>query len=516
MMFSAVGFICLRDHPPGASASHQGGSLKNPASSLGSVPVAEAAPVGHRCRMTRLSALPSFVRAARRERGFHQHERFDRAHLDEHRRQALARIVAHARVRSRFYRELYAGHGVDEHTPLHLLPPVDKTELMERFDDWVTDPSVTLASAQHHLSTGSDGLLADRFVVAASGGSSRRPGVFVFGPNEWDAVCAIAMRASRWCGLTPHLPRRRVAFVHAPGAQHMADRVSRTFELGIHRAQRLAATQPIDELVAALNEFQPTALVGYASVIALLATQQIDGQLNIAPSIVLTDGEPRGAEMTDRIRTAWRSEPFDYYAVTETGGGLALDCQAHDGRHVFEDTSIVEVVDADDQPVPDGLRGHHLLVTNLFSRTQPFIRYRLSDMTAYQPGACSCGLAFRRLGPIDGRHDDILEFPGSTGTTVHLHSTAFASLFTLDGVAELEVVQRGRQLDIAVVPRSSTDSDAVVTRVRQHAEATLERYGCDTHPQIQLVSHLDRHPIAGKIKLVRRETDQHQSDPAQQ
>jgi hypothetical protein len=45
----------------------------------------------------------------------------------------------------------------------------------------------------------------------------------------------------------------------------MADRVSRTFELGIHRAQRLAATQPADELVATLNAFQPTALVGYAS-----------------------------------------------------------------------------------------------------------------------------------------------------------------------------------------------------------------------------------------------------------
>jgi phenylacetate-CoA ligase len=455
--------------------------------------------------MIRLTALPTFARAARREREFHRHEGFDRARLDEHQRQALARIVAHARARSPFYRDLYASRGIDAYTPLHLLPPVDKTELMERFDDWVTDPMVTLASAQRHLSSASEALLADRFVVASSGGSSRRPGVFVFDPKEWDVVCAIALRASRWCGLTPRLPRRRVAFVHAPGAQHMADRVTRTFELGIHRAQRLAATQPTDELVATLNEFQPTALVGYASVIALLAARQIDRQLNITPSIVMTDGEPRTAEMTDRIRTAWGSEPFDYFAVTETGGGLALDCQAHDGRHVFEDTTIVEVVDADDQPVPDGHRGHHLLITNLFNRTQPFIRYRLSDMTASQPGICSCGLAFRRLGPIDGRHDDILELPGRTGTPVPLHPTAFASLFTLDGVAELEVIQRGQQLHITVVPRSDSDSEAVLTRVRRHAVATLGAHGCDTPPQIQLVSHLTRHPIAGKIKLVRRE-----------
>ncbi|MBV8955632.1 MAG: phenylacetate--CoA ligase family protein [Solirubrobacterales bacterium] len=466
--------------------------------------------------MARISALPGFARAVRHERELHRHERFDRARLDEHQRRALARIVAHARARSPFYRDLYAAHGVDEQTPLHALPPVDKSDLMERFDDWVTDPRVTLARAQHHLSSASQGLLGDKFVVASSGGSSRRPGVFVFDPNEWDVVSAIALRASRWCGFTPRLPRRRVAFIHAPGAQHMADRVSRTLELGIHRSQRLAATQPTDELVATLNEFQPTALVGYASVIALLAAQQIDGQLKIAPSGVLTDGEPRSAEITNRIRTAWGSEPFDLYAVTETGGGLALDCQAHDGRHVYEDTTIVEVVDADDRPVPDGNRGHHLLITNLFCRTQPYIRYRLSDMTAYHPGTCSCGLAFRRLEPIEGRHDDILELPGRAGTTVHLHPTVFAPLFTLDGVAELEVVQRGRQLQIAVVPRSSTDSDAVVGRVRQHAAATLERYGCDTQPQTLLVSHLTRHPIAGKIKLVRREIDQQQPGPGQQ
>jgi hypothetical protein len=86
-----------------------------------------------------------------------------------------------------------------------------------------------------------------------------------------------------------------------------------------------------------------------------------------------------------------------------------------------------------------------------------------------------------------------------------MHPTAFAPLFTLDGVAELEVIQRGQKLHIAVVARSDTNSEEGLTRVRQHALATLGTYGCDTHPQIQLVPHLKRHPIAGKIKLVHRE-----------
>lgn len=456
--------------------------------------------------MARITTLPSFLRAARGDRALRAYERFDRTHVEEHQREALQSLVAHARARSPFYAELYAAHGIDERTPLESLPPVDKPDLMARFDEWITDPRVTLASAQAHLAGGGEQALNDAFVVLASGGSSRHPGVYVFNRDEWDVATTTFLRTARWSGITPRLPRRRIAFVQASGARHMANRAARSFELGIHRSLRLSATQPRYELVAALNEFRPGALVGYASVIALLAGDQIDGQLDIAPSIVSTVGEPRTTEMTGRIRAAWGAEPFDIYATTETGV-LALDCAAHAGRHVFEDLSILEVVDADDQPVPDGERGHHVLVTNLYNRTQPFIRYRLSDMTAYQRGACACGLPFRRLETIDGRCDDILELPGTGGEPVQLHPTVFAPLFALDGVAELEVVQRGKQLHVTVVPRSTAQPQPLTALVCKHAQAILTKYGCDSHAEVHLAAQLSRHPVAGKIKLVRRETE---------
>jgi phenylacetate-coenzyme A ligase PaaK-like adenylate-forming protein len=296
-----------------------------------------------------------------------------------------------------------------------------------------------------------------------------------------------------------------MASVVAPGSRHMAGRSSRTFDLGIHRTIHLSATQPHDELIAALNHFQPDFLTGYASVIALLAADQADGRLTITPSIVSTSSEPRSAPMTDRIRDAWGIEPFDVYATTETGV-LALDCAAHSGQHVFEDIAIVEVVDEDDGPVPDGQPGHHLLVTNLYNRTQPFIRYRLSDMTGFQPGSCSCGLPFRRLQTIAGRQDDILELPGANGSAVQLHPTALAPLFALDGVAELEIVQRGHQLHTTIVPRPTAQPDAVTALLNERIQATLAGCGCAAVPvHIHLASQLTRHPIAGKIKLVRRE-----------
>jgi len=59
--------------------------------------------------------------------------------------------------------------------------------------------------------------------------------------------------------------------------------------------------------------------------------------------------------------------------------------------HLFEDLVLAEVVDANGRPVPPGVSGDRLLVTVLFSRTLPLIRYELTDRvrlateSAWQP-----------------------------------------------------------------------------------------------------------------------------------
>src|SRR5512135_779935 len=59
----------------------------------------------------------------------------------------LAELVAFARQYSPYYRHLY--RDLPEHiTDIRCLPPVTKPELMAHFDDWVTDSSVTRASAE--------------------------------------------------------------------------------------------------------------------------------------------------------------------------------------------------------------------------------------------------------------------------------------------------------------------------------------------------------------------------------
>ena len=58
-------------------------------------------------------------------------------------RDRLAQMVAFARDKSPYYRELYRGlpDTVDDPT---VLPVTSKKEVMARFDDWTTDHQVTI------------------------------------------------------------------------------------------------------------------------------------------------------------------------------------------------------------------------------------------------------------------------------------------------------------------------------------------------------------------------------------
>ena len=65
------------------------------------------------------------------------------------------------------------------------------------------------------------------------------------------------------------------------------------------------------------------------------------------------------------------------YGATETAG-IASECR-HGRLHRYEDLVIAEIVDEANRPVAPGDFGAKLLVTVLFSRTQPLIRYEMSD-----------------------------------------------------------------------------------------------------------------------------------------
>lgn len=457
----------------------------------------------------RLSRLPTFVRALRAARGLEAHERWSPEQLHDHQRERLLAIVRDAAARSPYYRERFGGIELSDDLDLAALPRLDKPTMLEHFDELVTDRRLTLAGVERHIAElegaepGSDPKLFGEYRVLASGGTSGRRGVFVYGPAAWTEMLAGGGRIySAYLDFTPRLPRRRLATIVADHPLHGNGRVNRSVDVGIHRMLRLDARARIGELIGRLDDFQPEGIFTYPSTAGLLAERQLAGELGIEPRWIVTGGEVLTDDIKERIAAAFGGAPFNGYGTTEIGY-VAVECDRHAGLHVFEDQVLIEVVDDDYRPVPAGQPGTRLLVTNLFNRTQPLIRYELDDLVTASPGPCPCGRPFPLLRKIEGRSDDVLALPARGGGTAKVHPVTLRSpLAGIVALSEYRIVYRAGELRVEAV-LAGTDGRRVCREIESSLGAALAESGAQPPPiHVESVAEIPRHPHSGKHKAI--------------
>jgi len=461
----------------------------------------------------RLRRLPLLARAIRAGRELASHDAWSVDRVRAYQRERLLAMVRHAAANSPYYRERFAGIELSDDLDLTALPTLDKATMLEHFDDLVTDRRLTLAGVEAHLAElgraapHTDPRLFGEYRAVASGGSSGKRGVFVYGREDWTELLAGMARLNRsYVGPAPRLPRRRVTTVWAEGDTHISGRALRSLDAGLtpFRQQRLDARMPLWELVEALNAFRPEALNAYASTAALLAERQLAGALNISPSVVMTIAEVLSQEMRQRIVAAWGTAPFNGYGSSETGPATAVECDRHAGLHVFEDLVQIEVVDDEHRPVRAGEPGSRLLVTNLFNRAQPLIRYELNDLVTVSPDSCPCGRPFPLLESVDGRSDDLLELPARSGGVVSVHPLVLRSpLSTIGALSEYRIIHGRGELRVEAVLNGAGDRRRTCREIEARlAEALAESGAQAPSIRIESVAEIPRHPHSGKKKTI--------------
>ena len=126
-----------------------------------------------------------------------------------------------------------------------------------------------------------------------------------------------------------------------------------------------------------------------------------------------------GAEMWSdslrrKIESIWNMESFDIYGMAELyGPGTAIDCQYHNGLHVWEDHYIVEVVDPKTGDVLEPEEKGELVITTLTKDAVPLIRYRTRDISRILDiKTCDCGRTHIKIDRIQGRTDDMFIING--------------------------------------------------------------------------------------------------------
>ena len=416
-------------------------------------------------------------------------ERWPRERIERLQQERLSELARHARERSPFWRErLPRGRP-----KLGELPVLTKGGLMEHFDELVTDRRLRLDELLEHLSEiDDDALYLGEYRAMTTSGSSGRKAVFVYDRPGWSSIAAMFLRRSAWMGLRPRMPRVRLALIGGGSPTHMSRRGAQTLDVGLHRLLSLSATQPLDELVERLNEFQPDFMNMYPSTAGLLVEEQLAGRLRLKLTNLTTSSEPLTPALRDRLERTFGVAPRNFYATTE--GLYGHEC-LEGSMHLFDDMCIVENVDVDGDPVQPGETGARILVTNLFNRIQPLIRFEVSDLVVVEPEPCPCGRTLMRLRSLEGRAEDVLELGG-----VSVHPLQFALLTADPDVREFQVVQEGDAVRLRLALRDG--SAGAEERLGEGVRARLAELGvARPDVRVECVDALERSP-GGKLQVI--------------
>ena len=386
----------------------------------------------------------------------------------------LDQLLASTVRDSRFYRTHLQGCTPGA-VALADLPSVSRRALMDHFDDWVTDPALTLQGLQAF--TADPQRIGEpylgKYLVWESSGTSRQPGIFVQDARAmavYDALDALRRSAprplQRW--LDPMMLAERIAFVGAISG-HFASfvtmqRLHQLYPWLMPSVRCFSILQSTRALVAELNAFRPTVLATYPTVAAMLAAEALAGTLNFSPNEVWTGGETLSLAVRRSVEQAFGCTVRNSYGASEF---LPIAWECRQGQlHANADWVILEPVDARGCPVPAGQLSYSTLLTNLANFVQPLIRYDLGDQITVHPACCDCGCTLPVI-EINGRRDDPLVMAGRLVPAVTLLPLALTTVLEDDaGVFDFHLCQRDERTLVLRLPQQGAPGEAVAQRCR--------------------------------------------------
>jgi len=443
--------------------------------------------------------------------------------IERIREKRFRRLLRAAVAKSPFYRNLYRGIDIETCT-LSDLPTVDKQTMMANFDDFVTDRGLKKAEISEWLEDKDNigRMYKVNFVPFRTSGTTGKNALVIYDRKAVDFVHAALIsrhaHAEEMSVLETLLFMFRSLFVKrfgmtavlVTGGPYPASTIAAyppPFYKLFVKKNILSLFDSVPEIVARLNGSSCNELYSYPSMLGILAREQLAGRLNLKfdqplPAVVSTS-EPLTESTRRLVEAAWGMKIQDTYGSSECFM-MARSCGRFERMHVMSDLCIIEIVDRQGRPVPDGQVGDRILLTNLFNHAQPFIRYEIGDVTGYSTESCGCGQPFPTLLHVEGRTDDIFYIDRPGGGYESVHPNIFiATILELSQVREYQLVQTARnEVTFFYVPVNSEDE--VENRAREAIENGMRRAGLSNRMTLKIirVESIKRDERSGKIRQI--------------
>lgn len=373
----------------------------------------------------------------------------DDALFDEYRLWQLKKTVRRVRTKSPFYRRLFEKAGVTE-DDLHSLADIAKLPFTFPAD---------LAGTSYSLLCTSQGEVEKPVTFYSSGSTGVKKRIF-FSMADIQKILDFLPR-----GMNTVIGRdeaRVLVFLQNSQGRGIGSILAQSLNAFGMQGWTADLQDSTDDILRATVEHRINVWFGDAITI-YRATRVLEKQadlrsLGMQCIFITMSNIPQS--MIDYLHSAWGCRVSTHYGLTESGWGLAVDCDVCPGYHYDELDHIVEVVDPETGgPVPEGREGE-VVLTNISRDCMPLIRYRTGDIATLTRSVC--GSHLMTLGHIRRRKEGATEYNGH-----YIYPALFDEvLFSTDGLLDYRIFLEGGRISLDVEVLDEADFDAVGLKER--------------------------------------------------
>jgi phenylacetate-CoA ligase len=317
----------------------------------------------------------------------------------------LKKLLSYLQANSPFYQRHFSAHQIepkkiDTVDDLHLIEPTTKDDLQRHQWDFLC---VSRQGIKEYTST--SGTLGKPVIIGLTEKDIQR-----LAYNEYISFACAGGSSKDLYQLMLTLDRQFMAgMAYYEGIRKLGGGVIRV-------GPGLPALQ-----WETIQRLKPTVLVGvptfiikliyYASQQGIdLSTSSVRSAICIGENIRTSDFELN--TIGKKIKAAWDIQLFSTYASTEMQTAFT-ECAHGIGGHHHPELLIVEIVNESNEPLPFGQLGE-VTVTTLGVEGMPLLRYKTGDMAIAHEAPCACGRNTIRLGPIEGRKQQMIKLKGTS------------------------------------------------------------------------------------------------------
>jgi len=384
------------------------------------------------------------------------------------------KVMASAMEDSPMYREKFREAGVspddiNELDDLRKLPLTEKNELRQAQEDE--------ALYLYGKTLGTD--VTELCALRQTSGTTGRP---VYVPDTYKSW---QWRIEPWTCMLYMMGFRETDRVFIPFGYN----VYVAFWSGHYAAEKLGCevvpggALDTESRIQKIREVHATALLNTPTYGLHMA--EVAKEMGINPATDLTvqkmvcAGEPMPEPTRKKLEDLWNADVYNHIGGAETCGWAGM-CTEKKDLHILEPYFLVELLDKDtlSQPVEPGELGV-AIITPLFFRAFPLIRFNTKDLMIVAKGVCPCGRTSLRIQSIIGRIDDLRKIRGV--------------LFSPQSVEEVIYEKFSEIVEHEIVVTRPSMMDEIMLRLEAHpvvGKEDLDRIGKSLQQHLKTKTNL--------------------------